>query len=85
MDALPPLLVGCPPPSRGLPLQQAVDGDERHSGNSMAMDWRAIDSHGQYNGNLTAIDELTAMDDDGWGSTSDGWCGAKAMDDATST
>ena len=66
MGALPPLLAGCPPPSRGLPLQQAVDS-------------------GQYNGNLTAINELTAMDDNGRGSTSDGWRGAKAMDDSTST
>ncbi len=44
MGAPPPLLTRRPPPCRGLPLQRAVDCDGWCSGNSTAMDLRAMDS-----------------------------------------
>ena len=85
MEAPLPLLVHHPPPHWGLPFQQAVADNGQHSGNSMAMDLRAMDSNGQCNGNSTAIYGLRAMDGNGWELSGDGWHGAAAMEGVKAT
>ena len=51
----------------------------------MMMASTAMDGNGRHNRNSTAKEELTAMEDDGWGLDGDGQRDMIAMDSMTAT